>query len=60
MIFDESFSSLDLNRRTQILHLLAQLQQHWPLSYIVIAHDEQLSQNFATERLTMQQGKLSA
>ena len=60
LIFDESFSSLDLNLRAQILNLLAQLQQHWPLAYIVMAHDEQLSQNFASQRLTMQQGRLSA
>ena len=59
LIFDESFSSLDLNLRAQILQLLVQLQHPWPLAYIAMAHEEQLSQNFASECLTLQQARLS-
>ena len=58
-IFDESFSGLQLGLRRQILDLLDELQARWPLTYIVIAHDEWLTRTFADSVAVMREGRLS-
>ena len=59
LIFDECFSGFNLGLRIQILDLLAELQASWPLTYIVIAHDELLTRSFADRVAVMREGRLS-
>lgn len=58
LILDESLSSLDPTVRTQILNLLANLQQERQLSYILIAHDMELALGWAGEIAVMYEGKI--
>jgi peptide/nickel transport system ATP-binding protein len=58
LIFDESFSSLDVPLQEQILNLLSSLQAEFPLTYLLIAHDLALAARFAEEIAVMCAGRI--
>jgi ABC-type dipeptide/oligopeptide/nickel transport system ATPase subunit len=58
LIFDESFSSLDVPLQQQLLDLLSDLQAQFPLTYLLIAHDLILSARFADEIAVMHAGRI--
>ena len=50
MIADEPISALDVSIRAQVLNLLMDLQKHYGLTYLFIAHDLSIMR-FITNRL---------
>jgi len=58
LIFDESFSGLDLIVQAQILRLLASLQKSRSLTYLLITHDLSLVIGFASHLAVMQSGRV--
>src|SRR5207253_7191400 len=58
LIFDESFSGLDLIVQAQILRLLASLQKSRSLTYLLITHDLSLVIGFASHLAVMQSGRI--
>ena len=58
LIFDESFSGLDLPLQAQLLDLLGALQASLPLAYLLVAHDLSLAARFASEIAVMHAGRI--
>src|SRR5205823_4906118 len=58
LIFDESFSGLDLILQAEILRLLASLQKSRGLTYLLITHDLSLVISFAAHLAVMQSGRI--
>jgi oligopeptide transport system ATP-binding protein len=58
LIFDESFSGLDLVLEAQILELLEGLRMSRQLAYIIISHDLTLVAGIADQVAVMQSGKI--
>ncbi|MBF0673388.1 MAG: ABC transporter ATP-binding protein [Salinibacterium sp.] len=58
MILDESTASLDVSIQSQVLELLATLQQDLGLTYLFIAHDLAIVQQMSHEIAVMRQGEI--
>lgn len=58
IIFDESFSGLDVTLRKQILNLLKDLKHSISCSYLIITHDLDVAMYMATHILVMKEGEI--
>ena len=58
MVLDEPISALDVSIRAQVLNLLADIQQEFGLTYLIVAHDLALVEQFSTNVGVMYLGNL--
>lgn len=58
IIFDESFSGLDVSLRKQILDLLKELRTRLSCSYLIITHDLDVAMYMAEHILVMKNGEI--
>jgi oligopeptide/dipeptide ABC transporter ATP-binding protein len=59
MVLDEPISALDVSIRAQILNLLADIQEAFGLTYLIVAHDLALVEHFSTSVGVMYLGSLA-
>ena len=59
IVLDEPISALDVSIRAQILNVLADVQQEFGLTYLLIAHDLALVEQFATRVAVMYLGRIA-
>jgi ABC-type glutathione transport system ATPase component len=58
LILDEALAGLDLSTRAQISNLLLNLQEVYPLTYLLISHDLGLVTHLADEVVVLDQGRI--
>ncbi len=58
MVLDEPISALDVSIRAQILNLLADIQDEFGLTYLVVAHDLALVEHFSSSVGVMYLGSM--
>src|ERR1019366_731479 len=58
IVLDEPISALDVSIRAQILNLLADIQEEFALTYLIIAHDLALVEHFSTHVGVMYLGSM--
>ena len=58
MVLDEPISALDVSIRAQILNILADIQEEFALTYLIIAHDLALVEHFSTRVGVMYLGSM--
>jgi oligopeptide/dipeptide ABC transporter ATP-binding protein len=58
IVLDEPISALDVSIRAQILNLLADIQEEFGLTYLIVAHDLALVQHVSTKVGVMYLGNL--
>jgi oligopeptide/dipeptide ABC transporter ATP-binding protein len=59
MVLDEPISALDVSIRAQILNLLADIQDQFGLTYLIVAHDLALVEHFSSSVGVMYLGSLA-
>jgi oligopeptide/dipeptide ABC transporter ATP-binding protein len=59
MVLDEPISALDVSIRAQILNLLAEIQDEFGLTYLVVAHDLALVEHFSSSVGVMYLGSMA-
>ncbi|MDQ8021903.1 MAG: dipeptide ABC transporter ATP-binding protein [Moraxellaceae bacterium] len=58
LVLDEPTSALDVTIQQQVLHLLAELQRKYRLSYVLVTHDIEVVRAMAHRVLVMKQGEV--
>ena len=59
MVLDEPISALDVSIRAQILNLLADIQDEFGLTYLIVAHDLALVEHFSSSVGVMYLGSMT-